>query len=130
MKLNILASAAVLLASSALGAETLSMTDPQVGMVTSDGHVFLYREPFEQFWNDWTGMRVNNPESKGADVYIQGEGKTVNFNGVLSLNCPQGWGHFWLSGAFWGGQQPATREFLNENIPQEVVTQARRFFCD
>ena len=130
MKSGSVALAAVLLASSALGGETLSMTDPQVGMITSDGHVFLYREPVEGFWNDWAGMRVNNPESKQANVYIEGSGKTANFHGVVSISCPRGYGHFWYTGAFGGGLQPATKAELKELVPKDVVVQARRFFCN
>ena len=123
--------AAFLLASSVLAANAQAVADPTVGMITPDGHVFLYPEPVEQFWNDWTGMRVNNPESDQADIYIRAQGKAVEFNGVLSLNChPLGLGHVWLAGAFSLGKRPATREFLNETIPQQVTTQAPRFFCD
>ena len=122
--------AAVLLASSVLGADAQAIADPEVGMMTPDGHIFLYREPVEEFWNDWTGMRVNNPKSKQADVYIKSEGKTAGFNGILSLHCPQGWGHVWIAGAFGIGQHPRTEEFYDETIPKVVVAQARRFFCN
>ncbi len=62
-------------------ASTKSVPYKQGGLY-EDGSVFLYREPVEIYWNDWTGIKL-----LGDKAYISGQGKTVQFDGVVSLNC-------------------------------------------
>jgi hypothetical protein len=76
-----------------LGAGLPLAQPPPVGSA-SGGGFFLYREPVEQYWNDWTAFPLLDlaelPASGQVRITITGEGKTASFIGNLSLNCANG----------------------------------------
>lgn len=113
----------------AVMATGVAAQEPKLGDKNFDGRTFIFYQPVEIYGNNWSGIRVNDPASDQANVYIKGEGKTVDFDGVMSINCDSASGYFWLTGSFWGGETPATEQLYNENIPTEVIAGARQLFC-
>lgn len=103
---------------------------PTVG-ASVDGGVFLYREPVEMYWNDWTAFplmaRKSIPTSGQARATVIGEGKTTTFIGNISINCENG-RHFWESAG-------SASEFLTSEqqaeviVPPTVVRNAVKLLC-
>ncbi len=80
----------------------------------------LFEEKIDSAYsNFWTGMRVSGDGAEQTDVHIRGEGKGVNFNGILSINCES------KSGASWKTSEIEAEEV----VPGEVVIAARKSFC-
>ena len=100
---------------------------PKVGSKANDVQYFLYRQFVEGYWNDWLGVPVSDKETGQIDLYILGEGKTTSFDGVLSINCESASGYFWKTGSFW--DKPAVEYDYNNNMPLEVISNARKLFC-
>jgi hypothetical protein len=108
--------------------------DPDITAASADdpnstSAVLIYEEKVEIYFNLWSGIRVNDASADQATVYIKGEGKTVDFDGVMSINCEAMSGYSWITGAFWSGETPATEALYQENIPSEVISGARELFC-
>lgn len=90
-----------------------------------NGEVFLYREPVEIYWNDWTGIRVSKDR-----VRISAQGKTVDFKGVLSLNCRGASGYSWITANNKFGQGNITTDAqISKIVPVQVTLAASEEFC-
>lgn len=95
--------------------------------------VLLYREPVEIYWNDWTGHPLVSidelPTKEQVDVVIYGTGKTVSFNGVVSMNCNEGGGHYWLTASQWNGQELLSKAEIAKVVPEKVIKAVREVVC-
>jgi hypothetical protein len=100
---------------------------PAVGSKTDRGRTFLLREPVEMYWNDWSGVRVSDDGAGQVDVYIAGEGKTVVFDGVVSLNCESETEYYWRIAGDSG--QALSEEEVDAKVPPRVIVNARAIFC-
>ncbi len=90
--------------------------------------VFLYDEPIEGVYqNNWWGTAVSSGETGQINVYIQGEGKTVDFDGILSLNCENPSGYFWKTASNF--ETPVKKKKIMEILPHTVLQNARTLFC-
>jgi len=96
------------------------------GQSIGDGWITLFEEKVEQYGNSWSGKSVL-VESGQADAYIKGVGKTVGFDGILSINCADGSGHYWKAASIWGKNAKANR--IKETVPHDVIVNARNSFC-
>lgn len=79
----------------------------------------LYREKVEIYWNDWRGVRTSDGSLGSADVYVEGSGKTAQFDGVVSFNCQNG-KHYW---------KVASQTEPDIYVPRGAIDAARRAFC-
>lgn len=100
---------------------------PTTGSKTDEARVFLYRSPIEIYWDDWSGVAVSSRKASQVDVYIRGEGKTVDFDGVVSINCDSGSGFFWKTASNFG--EPLDERGINESVPLIAVAHAKEIFC-
>ena len=100
---------------------------PSPGHLDKQGRYFLFREPVEMYWNDWTGMPLNRGTAGQIDVHILGEGKSQEFDGVVSLNCTTGSGFFWKEASVWG--KSASESDIAGAVPLVVISNARNLFC-
>jgi len=90
--------------------------------------VFLYDEPIEGVYgNNWWGTAISSGETGQINVYIHGEGKTVDFDGILSVNCESPSGFFWKTASNFG--TPVKKTDMIEIIPNTVLENARKLFC-
>lgn len=94
------------------------------GDVYEDGSIFLYREPIEIYWNDWTAFRLPNKK-----IYVSGQGTTVSFEGVLGLNCENGWGYIWRAAGNYSNDRSMTDEETRKIVPPQVISAAFKEFC-
>jgi len=103
---------------------------PKVG-ASVDGGTFLYREPVQIYWNDWTAFPLmakgSLPTSGQARATVIGKGKTVRFIGNLSINCENG-KHYWESAGRGSGFLTSEQQ-AEEIVPQVVVRTAVKLFC-
>lgn len=97
---------------------------PKQGDRDEDGMVFLYREPIEIYWNDWAGKHLSREK-----VYISGEGKTANFNGIMELNCENASSYSWVPTSNSCGRLGMTESELNKEVPSQVISAAFEEFC-
>ncbi len=99
---------------------------PKLGDIQADGSVHLYREPVEIYWNDWRGQRL-----PGNKVHISSEGKTVQFDGILELNCDSRTGHSWhaASNGYSYNGRSMTEAQIKETVPNRVMIAAYAVFC-
>ena len=120
----------VMLSVSYSSAKNDSWSTPKLGEPTNGG-VYLYREPIEMYWNDWTAYplmdRKSLPSTDQVEALIKAEGKTAGFFGVLSINCNS-------NKYFWDGTPSNFGDALNETtvkdvVPQQVITNAITLFC-
>ena len=82
---------------------------------------FLYSEPVEGIYsNNWHGVALNDGNGQ-AVVYINGEGKTVDFYGILSVNCENS-NSYWISAKNFEVEDSSV-------VPQKVVMGAAFLFC-
>ena len=88
----------------------------------------MFTEPVEgPYFNSWSGTPL--VIGGQTDVYIHGEGKTVEFDGVLSMNCEAGGSQVWLAaGNFFEGELDSDA-LANRVVPAVVVTKARALYC-
>lgn len=97
-------------------------------LVTPDGRAFLHREFIDRrFFNDWSGIKVSGNHSSQVFVHVSGEGKTVGFHGILSINCNSGSGYYWETAANY--KRALTEADLNEIVPLSVIANAKHIFC-
>ena len=93
--------------------------------------IFLFEEKVEIYWNDWWAHPLRNKkeiERLGqAELTIRGEGKTVDFVGVLSMNCDNG-------KYFWRGVENFYTVIRNDKeiaevVPTPVIKNVYKLFC-
>lgn len=105
-----------------LNAQRDTYSAPKVGTAINGG-VFLHREPVEMYWDDWVAYpmmdRKDLPSDGQVILAINGEGKSVNFNGILSINCEDGQ-NYW---------EAANADTPDEHIPVAVKNNAVSLFC-
>ena len=102
--------------------------ETRVGSRFKDGRLFLYREKVDAYWNDWSGMRVYRNISEGEiKVYIYGEGKTSEFDGIVSINCSSKSAGEWIAGRNFF--KSLNKMQIAKIVPSQVVNVARRLFC-
>ncbi len=105
-----------------LNAERDTYSIPKVG-TTINGGIFLHRESVEMYWDDWVAYpmldRKDLPSNGQVTLAINGEGKSVNFNGILSINCENGQ-NYW---------EAANADAPEEHIPVAVNNNAVSLFC-
>ncbi|PZQ43722.1 MAG: hypothetical protein DI551_11600 [Micavibrio aeruginosavorus] len=98
--------------------------------------VFLYEEKVEMYWNNWWAQPINLPGDIKTDgppeLQIIGSGKTVNFSGILDLQC-ESRVHYWRSTT--NHDTPVTLEEIDSEdedlriVPPEVYKAAFKLFC-
>jgi len=99
-----------------------------VGERGEAGSVFLYDQPIEGVYqNNWWGTAVSSGETGQINVYIHGEGKTVDFDGILSLNCENSSGYFWKTASNF--ETPVMKKDVIEILPNIILQNARKLFC-
>ncbi len=87
--------------------------------------VFLYEDPIEGVYsNFWTGYLMRMEPS--PHLTIRGEGKTVEFSGVITLNCENG-RYYWDNGSDFG--TPIPEDEIDNYVPQPVHRALHRIFC-
>ncbi|MFN3701781.1 MAG: hypothetical protein ACK4VI_09735 [Alphaproteobacteria bacterium] len=95
----------------------------ELGEKLEDGMIFIYSEPVEIYGNLWIGKSLHQ-----SKVYISGQGKTVNFEGILDLNCDS------LSNSSWTAASNFYKPVFEEDdfskiVPFQVMTGVFREFC-
>jgi hypothetical protein len=89
----------------------------------------LYKQELEGvYFNSWTGMKVSGSPGNQVDVHVLGEGKSVDFNGILSINCSSGSGYFWKTASNF--HESLSEVQITEIVPIEVVAKSNATFCD
>lgn len=89
------------------------------------GGTFLYEDPIEGVYsNFWTAYPIRSGSS--PELTIRGEGKTVEFSGVIQLNCENG-KYFWHSGNLF--QEPLSTQEIGDLVPEQAVRAMVRIFC-
>lgn len=97
-----------------------------VGEPGDDGSIFLHDQPVEGIYgNTWWGKTVNSGAARHIDVQILGEGKTVDFEGTLSLNCANAAGTEWKTDVNFSAS-PAE---IYDLVPGQVLRNAHMIFC-
>ena len=89
--------------------------------------VFLHEQPIEIYWNSWDGLQLS-ADAGQVDVHIRGEGKTVSFDGILSLHCDPGGGSYWIVAGN-AGVALSTNDDIAYHVPGEVPARAREALC-
>ena len=87
----------------------------------------LFRQPVELYWNDWFGTLIRKDEGETI-VLVESEGKTSEFNGILSHNCSASDKYFWKSASDYGNAIDLSVDDA-VNIPKEVVNKVFEDFC-
>ena len=91
--------------------------------------VFLYDQPIEGVYgNNWWGTAVSSGETGQINIYIHGEGKAVDFDGILSLSCENPSGYFWKTASNF--ETPVKKKEMIEILPNIVLQSARTLFCE
>ncbi len=109
---------------SCLALSSAHAASPQQGERSIDGMVFLYREPVEIYWNDWKGKKLS-----GSQAYISGEGKTANFEGIVSLNCDSGSGYSWITASNSRQHLGMSETEVSRVVPIQAISAAFTEFC-
>ena len=111
--------------------ETLQRVDAKVETKnraeksTYQSGTFLYEEPVEGVYsNFWTAYLLRSDPS--PELTIRGEGKTINFSGVIQLNCENG-KYFWSTSSNF--DKSLKREQVDQIVPEPAVRAAKRIFC-
>jgi len=104
--------------------------DEKIGESYNNGQ-FLYEEKVELYWNDWWGHPLSSRKEiekyHQAEITIRGEGKTVDFSGVLSMNCMNG-KHYWVTASNFSSQI-ASDEEIERLVPKEVISNVYKLYC-
>lgn len=86
---------------------------------------FLYEDKLEGVYsNFWTAYLLRHTPS--PELTIRGEGKTIEFSGVISLNCESG-GYYWETSSDF--QNPLSESETKKVVPIQAIRAARRIFC-
>jgi len=95
------------------------------GEPDGEGGVFLFEEKVEGVYgnNRW-GKPLGPIPDRFIKIKVTAEGKTAEFDGVLSLDCRMASGHRWTAASNFRGSVNA-----DEIVPREVPVNARKFFC-
>lgn len=98
----------------------------------SSSRIFLLEEDLEGVYaNFWHAVPLRTRDEiaqlNGAEMTIIGEGKTVDFYGVLHINCENKKFH-WKSASNFGEALNRARS-IEQSVPNAVVTNATRAFC-
>jgi hypothetical protein len=113
----------LLLSPLTLFSQSNTSKEPKVGSPI-DGGTFLYRDHIEGYWNDWIGYPMteknNLPSNNQVEIAVKGEGKNIDFRGILSINCENGQ-NYWLA---------ANADEPEENIPTQVTNNTVSIFCN
>ena len=64
----------------------------------------------------------------GPTLYVSGTGKTVDFHGVVILNCENGKAAWLAAGNFFQGAADPDR-LADEVVPAEAMRRAHEVFC-
>lgn len=100
----------------------------KVGERGDAGSVFLHDQPLEGVYgNNWWGTAVSSADTGQINVYIHGEGKTVEFDGIVSLNCESASGYYWKTASNF--ETPVKKAEMREILPKKVLQNARKLFC-
>ncbi len=95
------------------------------------GGIYLYEQIIERYRNEWvayTKLAANKlPANAEAAIQIKGEGKTVDFSGIVIINCANG-RHVWKSASNFGTVLKLPVE-IQELVPPQVIQNATRLFC-
>lgn len=99
---------------------------------TYRGGVFLLEEPVEGiYYNEWWAHPISSDEEiskfNQAEMTIRGEGKTIDFAGVLSMNCTNG-RYLWMGTHNF--IDPISEEKTKRLVPLQVTRNAYRLFCN
>lgn len=60
---------------------------------SSGGKIYLYEQKIENYWNEWYANPLKTRDKmlkNGPSVLVTGEGKTVEFSGILDIDCGSG----------------------------------------
>lgn len=101
------------------------------GESSGEEGVFLYEEKIEIYWNDWWAHPLRSREHvarvRQAEVAITGEGKTVDFSGVISMNCENG-KYFWKSASNF--RRPLVdKQAIEDKVPDQIHRNVYKLFC-
>ncbi len=95
------------------------------GEPDGEGGVFLFEEKVEGVYgNNWWGKSLGPIPDRFIEIKVTAEGKTAEFEGVLSLDCRMASGHQWKAASNFRGSVNA-----DEIVPHDVPVNARKFFC-
>lgn len=95
------------------------------GEPDGEGGVFLFDEKVEGVYsNSWWGKPLGPIPNRMIEIKVTAEGKTAEFEGVLSLDCRMTSGHQWKATSNFRGSVNA-----DEIVPRDVPVNARKFFC-
>ncbi len=104
--------------------------DEKIGSSHNNGQ-FLYEEKVELYWNDWSGHPLTSwkeiEKYHQAEITIRGEGKTVDFSGILSMNCKNG-RHYWVTASNFGGQISSVDK-IEKLVPEQVIKNVYKLYC-
>jgi hypothetical protein len=95
------------------------------------GGIYLYEQIIERYRNEWvaytTMAAAKLPTKAEASIQIKGEGKTVEFSGIVIINCANG-RHVWKSASNFGTALKQPGE-IQELVPPQVMQNAAQLFC-
>lgn len=101
------------------------------GESTRDDGIFLYEEKVEIYWNDWWAHPLQSRKTRDkyghADLTITGEGKTVDFRGIISMNCENGKFH-WVTASNFGKSIEGDSN-ISMIVPKQVTKNIYKLFC-
>ncbi len=104
-----------------------------LGETGTDGRTFLYNEPVEDdYGNAWWGALAPSYAAGQIDLNVTGEGKTVDFSGLVMIYCRTADGHnmgdwVWRSASNFGDVVAVDKVYKIVN--QAVLANAGRLFC-
>lgn len=101
------------------------------GESSRDDGMFLYEEKIEMYWNEWwahpLGSKKTIKKYGQAEITIMGEGKTVDFSGIISMNCSNG-KYYWRSVSNFGDAITDDIE-IKRLVPDQIRKNIYKLFC-
>lgn len=101
------------------------------GESTRGDGVFLYEEKVEIYWNEWWAHPLQSHETMKkygqAELTITGEGKTVDFSGVISMNCNNG-KYYWKTATNFQTALSGEKDLMAV-VPDQVHKNVYKLFC-
>jgi hypothetical protein len=104
-----------------------------IGETGTDGRTFLYNQPLEDdYGNAWWGALAPSDAPGQIDLNVTGEGKTVDFSGLVTIYCQTANGHnkgdwVWRSASNFGGAVMVDEVY--KIVDQQVPVSAGKLFC-
>ena len=90
--------------------------------------VLLLKQELEGgYSDDWSGGLVSSGQGDQVEVHIQREGKSGDFDGILSINCTSQSGYYWKTASDYS--HALSEAELAETVPIEVISKAKSTFC-